>query len=109
MLSLFADDFSRTAELQDTKPGLSKWRIDQALQHAIEAGKGQPVPTILQSTTIKWTISLSSSLDSLRPEFTQDVAFGSKPLKLDTGEKIIIPAVIRTVIPYGIIQQYLEY
>ena len=42
-------------------------------------------------------------------EFTQDVAFRTKTLTLDTGEKIIIPAVIRTVIPSRIIQQYLEY
>ena len=45
ILSLFADDFSR-AELQDMIPGLSKWRIDQARQHATEVGKGQPLPEI---------------------------------------------------------------
>jgi len=44
-----------------------------------------------------------------RPEFVQDVAFGTKTLKLDSGEKIIIPAVIRTVIPSRIIRQYLDY
>jgi len=44
-----------------------------------------------------------------RPEFVQDVAFGTKALKLDLGEKIIIPAVIRTVIPSRIIRQYLDY
>ena len=27
-------------------PGISKWRIDQARQHAKEAGKGQPLPEI---------------------------------------------------------------
>ena len=45
ILSLFADDFSR-AELQEMIPGISKWRIDQARQHAKEAGKGQPLPEI---------------------------------------------------------------
>ena len=44
-----------------------------------------------------------------RPEFVQDVAFGTKTLKLDSGEKIIIPAVIRTAIPSRIIRQYLDY
>ena len=38
ILSIFANDFSRV-ELQNLIPGLSKWRIDQARQHAIEAGK----------------------------------------------------------------------
>ena len=46
-LSLFADDFSR-AELQEMIPGLSKWRIDQARQHATEAGKSHPIPEILR-------------------------------------------------------------
>jgi len=39
ILYLFADDFLR-AELQEMIPGLSKWRIDKARQHATEAGKG---------------------------------------------------------------------
>ena len=42
ILSLFANDLSRK-ELQKLIPGLSKWRIDQARQHAIEAGRGQLV------------------------------------------------------------------
>ena len=42
ILSLFANDFSRI-ELQKLIPGLSKWRIDQAHQHAIEAQRGQLV------------------------------------------------------------------
>ena len=39
----------------------------------------------------------------------QDVAFGTKVLKLDTGGSIIIPAVIRTMIPSRIIEQYSAY
>ncbi len=42
ILSLFANDFSRT-ELQSMIPGLSKWRIDQARSHATQAGKCQPI------------------------------------------------------------------
>ena len=42
ILSLFANDFSRL-ELQKMIPGLSKWRIDQAHNHATETGKGQPI------------------------------------------------------------------
>ena len=39
----------------------------------------------------------------------QDVAFGTKLLKLETGGSIIIPAVIRTMIPSTIIEQYSAY
>jgi len=39
----------------------------------------------------------------------QDVAFGTKTLKLDSGDSIIIPAVVRTMIPSRIIGQYQSY
>ncbi|KAK3709231.1 hypothetical protein QZH41_015435, partial [Actinostola sp. cb2023] len=39
----------------------------------------------------------------------QDVAFGTKTMKLDSGERIVIPAVIRTLIPSRIIEQYSAY
>ena len=42
ILSLFANDFSQL-ELKKMIPGLSKWRIDQARNHATETGKGQPI------------------------------------------------------------------
>ena len=44
-----------------------------------------------------------------RPDLLQDVAFGTKTLKLDSGERIIIPAVIRTLIPSRIVTQYRSY
>ena len=109
ILSLFADDFSR-AELQEMISGLSKWRIDQARQHATEAGKGQPIPQIPSFRTRIEHEKVDHFIEYIsRPEFVQDVAFGTKTLKLDSGEKIIIPAVIRTVIPSRIIRQYLDY
>jgi len=109
ILSLFADDFSR-AELQEIIPGLSKWRIDQARQHATEAGKGQPVPEIPRYRARIDYEKVDHFIEYIsRPEFIQDVAFGTKTLKLDSGERIVIPAVIRTVIPSRIISQYLEY
>lgn len=109
ILSLFANDFTRT-ELQELIPGLSKWRIDQARLHATEAGKGQPVSTqplfrqrIEQAKVDHFLHYIS------QPEFVQDVAFGTKTIKLDSGEKLLIPAVIRTMIPSRIIHQYKSY
>ena len=109
ILSLFADDFSR-AELEEMIPGLSKWRIDQARQHATEAGKGQSVPQIPRYRAKIPYEKVDHFIQYIsRPEFVQDVAFGTKTLKLDSGENIVIPAVIRTVIPSRIIKQYFEY
>ena len=109
ILSLFANDFSRL-ELQKMIPGLSKWRIDQARNHATETGKGQP---ILEKPIYRARIEnakVDHFLDYIsRPELLQDVAFGTKTLKLDSGERVIIPAVVRTLIPSRIIQQYICY
>lgn len=109
ILSLFANDFSR-AELQRLIPGLTKWRIDQARLHANEAGKGQPVPEKQIFRTRIDPVKVDHFVDYIsRPDLVQDIAFGTKTLKLDSGERIIIPAVIRTLIPSRIIDQYTSY
>ena len=109
ILSLFANDFTQS-ELQDIVPGLSKWRIDQARQHTTVAGKGQPpLESPIYRTKID-PVKVDHFINFIsRPEFVQDVAFGTKTMKLDSGERIIIPAVIRTLIPSRIISQYMEY
>ncbi len=110
ILSLFANDFSRT-ELQSMIPGLSKWRIDQARSHATQAGKCQPISEKPVYRTRIENVKVDHFLDDhfSRPELLQDVAFGTKMLKLDSGERIIIPAVVRTLIPSRIIEQYMCY
>lgn len=90
-------------------PILSKWRIDEAPQHATKVGEGL---SVLQEPIFRSRISpvqIDHSVDYIaRPEMLQDVAFGTKVLKLDTGGSIIIP-VIRTMIPSRIIEQYSAY
>ena len=44
-----------------------------------------------------------------RPHFYQDVAYGNKILKLDSGEKIQMPNVVRTVTRSTMINQYIEF
>ena len=109
ILSLFANDFSRS-QLMSTIPTLSKWRIDEARQHATKVGEGLPVP---QEPIVRFRISpvqIDHFIDYIaRPEMLQDVSFGTKVLKLDTGGSIVIPAVIRTMIPSRIIEQYSAY
>ena len=108
-MSLFANDFSR-AELQQMIPGLSKWRIDQARQHVIHTREGQPVPDQPIFRTRIDAAKVDHILDFIaRPNLLQDVAFGTKDLKFDSGDNIIIPAVIRTLIPSRVIKQYAAY
>jgi len=91
-------------------PTLSKWRIDEARQHATKVGEGLPVP---QEPIFRSRISpvqIDHFIDYIaRPEMLQDVTFGTKVLKLDTGGSIIIPAFIRTIIPSRIVEQYSAY
>lgn len=44
-----------------------------------------------------------------RPYYYQDVAFGSRTIKLESGEELVMPNVVRTVARCTIINQYLEY
>ena len=109
ILSLFANDFSRS-ELQSLIPGLSKWRIDQARSHATQTGKGQPVKekpiyrARIQSARVDHFLDYIS-----RPELLQNVTFGTKMPKLDSSKRIVTPAVVRTLIPSRIREQYVQY
>ena len=109
ILSLFVNDFSK-ADLQEMIPGLSKWRIDQARRHAIDVGEGQPlVETPIFRTRLD-PVKTDHFIDYIsRPCFLQDVAYGTRKLKLDSGGHAVIPAVIRTLIPSRIIAQYQAY
>ena len=44
-----------------------------------------------------------------RPYFYQDVSFGTKLLKLDSGETIEMPNVVRTVTRSTLISQYIQF
>eukprot|EP00058_Branchiostoma_floridae_P012379 XP_002597867.1 hypothetical protein BRAFLDRAFT_105474 [Branchiostoma floridae] len=109
ILSLFADDYTKD-ELQELIPGLSKWRIDQARAHASESGPGKPVQQQPIYRTRLNPVKTDHFLAFLtQPHLLQDVAYGTKTMKLDSGEVITIPAAIRTIIPSRIIQQYSQY
>ena len=109
ILSLFVNDFSKT-ELQQMITGLTKWRVDQARCHATDEGEGQP---LLDKPIFRIRLDRVKTdhfIDYIsRPCFLQDVAYGTRKLKLDSGGRAVIPAVIRTLIPSRIIAQYQAY
>lgn len=43
------------------------------------------------------------------PHITSDIPFGERKLVMSTGETLIVPDVIRNIIPTRIISQYLAY
>ena len=91
-------------------PGLSKRQIDDARTHADLRGPGKHVspPEIhrmrLETTKTDHFLEFISTSSLL-----QDVSYGKKTIKLDSGEKVLVPAAIRTITPSRIIKQYQSY
>ena len=69
-------------------PDLSKWQIDRARRHAANEGPGhQVVPKPIKRTCLD-PVKTSHLVNFIaRPNFFQDVAYGTKEPKLDSGEK----------------------
>ena len=109
ILLLFAGDYSKT-ELLQMIPGLTKWRIDEARKHALKNKPGQPIePPTLQRTRLDPAKVNHFLYFISSPSFLQDVAYGTRNLKLTTGEKIETPSVVHTVISSRLVQLYLKY
>ena len=106
---MFDRHFSKQ-ECREMIPGLSKWQIDRARRHAAKEGLGHQVVTTPIKRTCLDPVKTSHFVNFIaRPNFLQDVAYGTKELKLDSGEKITIPDVIRTMVSSRIIKQYISF
>lgn len=112
ILSLYAFQFSAAKLMKYHEPyeTLTRWQIKQARNHAKEKGPGLP-----QEKTFHHRIRLPMAevdhfIDFInRPYFYQDVAYGTRVIKLETGEKLTMPNVVRTVTRSTMIHQYLQY
>ena len=90
-------------------PGLTKFWIDEARKHALKTKPGQLIEPPIVTRTRLDPVKVDHSLDLSSPSFLQDVAYGTKKLKLSSGEKIEIPNVVRTAISSRLIQLYQTY
>ena len=110
IFSLFAGDYSKT-ELLQLVPGLTKFRIDEARKHALNTKLGQLIESPIMITRTRLDpVKVDHLLDFISSaSFLQDVAYGTKKLKLSSGEKIEIPNVVRTAISSRLIQLYQTY
>ena len=109
ILSLFACDYTKT-ELLQLVLGLTKFRINEARKHVFQTKPGHPIEPATITRTRLDPSKVDHFLDFISsPSFLQDVAYGTKTLKLSSGEKIEIPNVVRTVISTRLIQLYLTY
>ena len=97
ILSLISDRFTQS-ELQQLLPGISLRQIKNARKHASQKGPGDPK---IKAGIVRCRLNMDKVREFVefvsRSTFLQDVAFGTKTLKLSSGEKISIPAVVRTM------------
>ena len=109
ILSIIASSYTKD-EFQGMVPGLSRYAIDEARRHRRVVGAGQPVPTVTQHRERLDMKKAEHFIEFLsQPAFIQDVAYGTRKLRLDSGESILIPNVIRTVIMSTIIKLYNQF
>ena len=106
ILSIFVQDYSKS-QLKEMLPGLTKWRIDEARKHAALYGPGMPKEVPQTYRTRMDPAKVDHFIDFIsQPHFLQDVAFGTRHLKLSTGKKLEIPNVIRTVTSSRLVKLY---
>jgi hypothetical protein len=89
---------------------LTKWKIKRARAHAKKVGPGIPIENKKYHRIRIDTEKSDHFLEFInRPYFYQDVSFGTRKLKLDSGEQLTMPNVVRTVTRSTMIFQYLEF
>ena len=97
-------------ELHEPYENATKWQIIKARKHAKERGAGFTVDKVLSHRICISEALLNHFIDFVnRPYFHQDVAFGTRKLKLDDGDELTMPNVIRTVTHSTMISQYLHF
>ena len=112
ILSIYAYRYpvKKLQRLHEPYESLTAWQIKRARAHAREFGPGFTVEKS-SSHRIRLDTNLVDHFIGFinRPYFYQDVAFGTRKLKLDNGEEITMPNVVRTVTRSTMISQYLIF
>lgn len=112
ILSIYANRFTINELKAIHRPfeNLSDRQIKKARAHIASQGPGIPVTKIPHHRIRIDKRQLDHFLEfTSRPYFYQDVAFGSCKLKLESGQELVMPNVVRTVARCTIIAQYLDF
>ena len=106
ILSPISDKYS-VSKFREFLPEISLQQIKNARKHAERVGRGEVTtnePIHCCRLDMK---KVEGFIDFIaRSTFLQYVAFGTKALKLSSGESIVIPALVRTMITAKIIHLY---
>jgi len=108
LLSIFVQHFTKT-QLKEIIPGLTTWRIDKARKYAYD----EELPCENEASAIRYRLD-EKKVDHFiefisSPIFLQDVAYGTRKLRLSSGEVIEIPNMVRTVVNGRMVKLYESY
>ena len=112
VLSIYAyrHTVKKLQEFHEPYERISLRQIKLARAHAKSRGPGSIVLKVINHRVRLDTSKVEHFVDFInRPYFYQDVAFGTRTLKLDDGRQVIMPNVVRTITRSTMIKQYLEY
>ena len=112
ILSIYAHNYPAKIliKLHEPYAKVTMWQIRKARLHAQQSGPGNIIETQKHSriridrTKLDHFIAFAN-----RPYFYQDVAYGTRKLKLDSGQTLTMPNKIRNVTRSTLIQQYFKH
>ena len=109
ILSIIVDIFPQR-QIQDLLPEITKYQLFQAKKHLISCGRGQPLPPVPKYRVNVTLPKINHFIEFISsPHFVQDVAHGTRTLKLSSGETISMPNVVRNMVAARVIKQYVLY
>ena len=109
IVSMVADKFTfRT--IRRWIPDLTRYRFTTARDHALCYGRGVLPSPVVHTIMFVSQTQVDHFLDFITsPHVIQDLPFGQRSIKLSTKEVVIVPNVVRMMIPESIVKQYLAY
>lgn len=112
ILSIYAYRYPVSTLLRIHEPyeKITKWQVNQARSHAQVSGPGTTKEKIKTNRVRIDRVKVDHFLEFInRPYFYHDVAYGMRTLTLDSGEKVQMPNIVRTVSRSTIVMEYLKY
>lgn len=112
ILSLYAYRYPVNVlqEMHEPYAKITEWQIKRARAHAKECGPRSLIEKSPSHRVRLPAAKVDHLLDFInRPYFYQDVAFGTRKLKLESGEKITMPNIIRKVTRSTMVNQYKQF
>ena len=112
ILSIYVHSYPANTlmEIHRKYESITEWQLRKARLHARVHGPGAPLEKPLQHRIRLDMKKCDHFLEFVnRPYFHQDVSYGIRTLRLDSGDKLVMPNVVRCVARSTMIAQYLQH